>query len=825
MGLIENGTQELESNVIEQSKTPENLAQDPNCEPPTADNYKMDCERLVTETVEKKEVTGAQNIEMKFVSIEEISDRIKEMGPNLGEISQNVGAEKREPLLENVKILSVVENLEGASQNGLTSLENMGMPPGTASVNPGNGILEPVQIDATNDSGHLGNEDRGSSGQSRKRKAKLEGPVTSSWFLRSKSQEKPKAPDPNDTVKEGSANGEKKRRGRKKKQMKKNTVNEFSRTRTHLRYLLHRIKYEQSLIDAYSAEGWKGQSLDKLKPEKELQRAKSHILRYKLKIRALFQRLDLSLAVGKLPESLFDARGEIDCEDIFCAKCGSKDLPLDNDIILCDGACERGFHQFCLEPPLLKEEIPPGDEGWLCPGCDCKVDCIDMLKDFQGTKISLTDSWEKIFPEAAVAATGKKLDDGSGSSSDDSEDDDYDPDKPNTAEKVEGDESSSDESNYFSASDDLVASLNNEKYLGLPSDDSEDDDFDPSAPDENKQVKQDSSSSDFTSDSEDLGALFEDDTAPGKDLGQISPSADQKLPSTGSKEENSEVGGMKRQSLKDELSYLMETSAELASGKRHVERLDYKKLHDETYGSSSSDSSDEDFDDTTTRMRRKGCEKTEVKSPYETPIMKINMNIKDENQIESRHLPKRARKNDADGGTNESTAKVGSASMGTKKSAHKRLGEATTQRLYASFNENQYPERAVKENLAKELGLTIQQVTKWFENARWSFHHRSRMESNSTEKPPVPQPTIGTEYNYSHQNVELQESTAIPAQNRIAEGRVENLVTNTSEENSGTQKTRKRQVKLDQAPDDITVTSKTQEQDVLDMQSPQLHSS
>lgn len=40
---------------------------------------------------------------------------------------------------------------------------------------------------------------------------------------------------------------------------------------------------------------------------------------------------------------------------IFCAKCGSKDVTLSNDIILCDGACERGFHQFCLDPPLLIE--------------------------------------------------------------------------------------------------------------------------------------------------------------------------------------------------------------------------------------------------------------------------------------------------------------------------------------------------------------------------------------------------------------------------------------------------------------------------------------
>ncbi|KAK6159253.1 hypothetical protein DH2020_006567 [Rehmannia glutinosa] len=647
MGHQDNGTQELESNVIEQSKASENLAQDPAGEHLAVDNYKMDCERSVTEAAAQKEVTGAQNTEKKLVSIEARSEIIKETGPIHGEIPQDVGVEKREPQLENVKILSDVE-MEVAAQNGLTTLENVSALHGTASVNPDNGNLEPSQINATNDSGHLKNEDIGSSGQSGKRKAKLGGPVTISC-------------------------------------------------------------------------------LEKLKPEKELQRAKSHILCYKMKIRALFQRLDQSLTVGKLPESLFDSQGEIDCEDIFCAKCGSKDLTLDNDIILCDGACERGYHQFCVEPPLLKEDIPPGDEGWLCPGCDCKVDCIDMLKDFQGTKISVTDSWE-----------------------------------------AEGDESSSDESDYFSAPDDLATSLPNDQHLGLPSDDSEDDDFDPSAPDEDEQVNQDSSSSDFTSDSEDLGALLEDDNGLGKDLEQISPSPDSKQPSTGSKEDNSGVGRMKRQSLKDELSYLMETTVEPVSGKRHVERLNYKKLHDETYGDSSSDSSDEDFDDTTSRKRRKTDRaKTQVQSPNKTPILNSNMNTMDENQKESKHLPRRTRKKDADGGTSESSAKVGSTCSGTKRSAHKRLGEATTQRLYASFNENQYPERAVKENLAKELGLTlrqvythtlgsscplIKQVSKWFENARWSFNHRPQMESNSNEKPPVPQPTIGTDNNNSNQD-------------------------------------------------------------------------
>ncbi|MCH92133.1 homeobox KN domain protein [Trifolium medium] len=134
--------------------------------------------------------------------------------------------------------------------------------------------------------------------------------------------------------------------------------------------------------------------MEKLKPEKEIQRAKSEILRRKLKIRDLFQNLDSLCAEGRLPESLFDSEGEIDSEDIFCAKCQTKVLATNNDIILCDGACDRGYHQLCLDPPLLTEDIPPGDESWLCPGCDCKDDCIELVNDLLGTSLSLTDTWE-----------------------------------------------------------------------------------------------------------------------------------------------------------------------------------------------------------------------------------------------------------------------------------------------------------------------------------------------------------------------------------------------------------------------------------------------
>ncbi|KAL8554638.1 hypothetical protein ACS0TY_002724 [Phlomoides rotata] len=782
MGQMENGTPEHESNMTEQSRILKDFTQDKTCEPLASENHQMDYEKLDTKTVEQKEVTEAQDIEKKLVSTQESSDKITEVEPNHEENCQSEGTEKQEPVFS-------------------AALEHSGIPPGTASVNSDDGKLEPLHLDAA--LVHSGNEDTTLSGQSRK--AKFKGPVTSSWSLRSKSQEKPKAPEPTDSLKEGSADGEKKKRGRKKKQMQKNT-DEFSRMKTHLRYLLHRINYEQYLIDAYSAEGWRGQSVDKLKPEKQLQQAKSHILRYKLRIRALFQQLDMSLLVGKLPESLFDSKGEIDSEDIFCSKCASKDLTLDNDIILCDGTCERGFHQFCLEPPLLKKDIPPGDESWLCPGCDCKAYCIDMLKDYQGTKISIIDSWEKIFPEAAAAALGKTLNDGAGSSSDDSEDEEYDPDKPDTDVKVEGDESSSDESNYLSASDDISAPFNNEKYLGLPSDDSEDDDFDPSAPHQDEQVKQDNSSSDFTSDSEDLGALLEDETALDEDITQILPSA-VKLPSTGSIEENPEVGRVKRHPLKDELSYLMETGAEPVSGKRRVERLDYKKLNDETYGNSS-DSSDEDFDiedfdieDTTSRKRtRTNSGRNGTKSSIETPITKSSIHTKDANQKESKQETKQTYKNGANVGTTELSARVGSASTGTRSSKFNRLGETATQRLYMSFNENQYPEKAVKENLAKELGLTVRQVAKWFENARWSYNHRPQGEPNSSKRPPEPQPTIGTDSTFSNQNVEV-------SQNSNAEAKEENPATNTGGENSGTAKTRKRKGMVDQEPGDITVSN------------------
>lgn len=42
--------------------------------------------------------------------------------------------------------------------------------------------------------------------------------------------------------------------------------------------------------------------------------------------------------------------------------------------------------------------VPPGDEGWLCPGCDCKIDCIDFINDVLDLDLSIEDAWEVDMP-------------------------------------------------------------------------------------------------------------------------------------------------------------------------------------------------------------------------------------------------------------------------------------------------------------------------------------------------------------------------------------------------------------------------------------------
>lgn len=180
---------------------------------------------------------------------------------------------------------------------------------------------------------------------------------------------------------------------------------------------------------------------------------------------------------------------------------------------------------------------------------------------------------QKVFPEAVSAGNA---DANSGLPSDDSEDDDYDPDRTEVDKGDEGDESSSDGSeNGSTESDKLKPSLKNDPYFGLPSEDSEDDDYDPDAPNKEK-IDNESSSSDFTSDSEDLTAALGDKSIQ-NDGCPVSSSKDDA--------DTAKCGRLKKQTLSDELQSLIESdplkdASTPTAAKRHVERLDYKKLHD-----------------------------------------------------------------------------------------------------------------------------------------------------------------------------------------------------------------------------------------------------
>ena len=54
----------------------------------------------------------------------------------------------------------------------------------------------------------------------------------------------------------------------------------------------------------------------------------------------------------------------VDCEGV-CTVCNSGNDAHGNEILICDGGCERMFHLKCL--PTQLDEVPDGK--WLCPGC------------------------------------------------------------------------------------------------------------------------------------------------------------------------------------------------------------------------------------------------------------------------------------------------------------------------------------------------------------------------------------------------------------------------------------------------------------------------
>ncbi|KAG6705890.1 hypothetical protein I3842_07G199700 [Carya illinoinensis] len=259
-----------------------------------------------------------------------------------------------------------------------------------------------------------------------------------------------------------------KKRNKKRRQKDSVELDEVSRFQRRTRYLLIKMKLEQNLIDAYSGEGWKGQSREKIKPEKELQRAKKQILNCKLGIRDAIRQLDSLSSEGCIEDSVIAPDGSVYHEHIFCAKCKLREAFPDNDIILCDGTCNCAFHQKCLDPPLDSDNIPPGDQGWFCKFCECKMDILEVVNAHIGTHFSMNSNWQDVFKEEAAFPDGENaiLDPEEEWPSDDSDDDDYNPERRENSSMIGGAESDDNVSDDISSSTSLSWSLDIEFFSG-----------------------------------------------------------------------------------------------------------------------------------------------------------------------------------------------------------------------------------------------------------------------------------------------------------------------------------------------------------------------
>lgn len=120
--------------------------------------------------------------------------------------------------------------------------------------------LETPSKDVVSNSSRIGRKLKSTPKLSRK-KYMLRSLRGSDRVLRSRSKEKPKipeVPESSNNLANFNSSGKEKRRKNKKRRGKRIVDDEYLRIRKHLRYLLNRIGYEQSLITAYSGEGWKG---------------------------------------------------------------------------------------------------------------------------------------------------------------------------------------------------------------------------------------------------------------------------------------------------------------------------------------------------------------------------------------------------------------------------------------------------------------------------------------------------------------------------------------------------------------------------------------
>lgn len=574
------------------------------------------------------------------------------------------------------------------------------------------------------------------------------------------------------------------RRHKKQKQHSKDSpVDDVSRINKRVRYHINRMNREQNLIDVYSTEGWKGSSLEKIRPEQELKRAKTQILQCKLAIRQALQQLDTLALEGSIQDSAFDSEGQINADDIFCAKCKSKEVFSENDIILCDGACNRAFHQFCLEPPLRTEDIPPGEEGWFCPVCDCKFECLDIINDHLATNYELEDSWEKIFAEAVLEASGNAnlFEAEQDWPSEDSEDDDYNPmvgvedekaenllrnDTQNSEEESshsnedDSESDSSDDSSEVSMFDEFAVTSGSTGREGVLSEDNggadnisleaAEDAVLVSGKRQRKALKlgegsqkflgargdwpdEDSEDHDYNPEGENHEGAEKEETHDGHDSESDSCHSDEDDLEEDSSDDSSGV------SVFDEFA-----GTSRSRGRKGV-LLDENGGMEEISREHSKKSGEEDVVMVSGKRQRK---ELDYKQLYDD-LYGENAVHKESSEDEDWGMEKRTRRSqDTDGVTEEysSESKWGRVKNGEKSKLLQGTSEGSKVRkgpirlpaemvvkLKEVFKECQLPSKACKEDLSNKLGISFAQVNIWFRNARRAALRKGSLLKNPGE--------------------------------------------------------------------------------------------